>query len=214
MKIIILGPPGAGKGTQSQFICDVLGIPQIATGNMLREAIQAKTKTGLAAKDIMDRGDLVSDDIMINLVKERIHQPDCKNGFLLDGFPRTIAQAKALKNITEIDHVIELTVPDELIVERMSGRLVHLGSGRVYHKLYNPPKKSDKDDVTGEDLIQRDDDREETVRKRLTIYRELTAPLVEYYKNQKGKEAAQYHSVFGVGSLDEVQKKIKKVLSL
>ncbi|MGL5408396.1 MAG: adenylate kinase, partial [Shewanella sp.] len=187
MRIILLGAPGAGKGTQAQFIMEQYGIPQISTGDMLRAAVKAGTPLGLEAKKVMDAGQLVSDDLIIGLVKERIAQDDCAKGFLLDGFPRTIPQADAMAaNGISIDHVIEIDVPDEEIVKRMSGRRVHPGSGRVYHVVFNPPKVAGKDDVTGEDLAIRPDDEEATVRKRLGIYHEQTKPLVEYY----GKVAA------------------------
>src|SRR5947209_10227185 len=182
MRLILLGAPGAGKGTQATFICRKYGIPQISTGDMLRAAVKAGTPLGLAAKKVMDSGALVSDDIIIGLVKERITQPDCANGFLFDGFPRTIPQADAMKAAgVKLDHVLEIDVPFDAIVERMSGRRSHPASGRTYHVKFNPPKVEGKDDVTGEPLIQRDDDREETVRNRLEVYRKQTSPLVGYY---------------------------------
>ncbi|MGL4668101.1 MAG: adenylate kinase, partial [Saezia sp.] len=182
MRLILLGAPGAGKGTQAQFICATYGIPQISTGDMLRAAVKAGTPLGIAAKKVMDSGALVSDEIIIGLVKERIAEPDCAKGFLFDGFPRTIPQADAMKDAGVIlDYVLEIDVPDELIVERMSGRLMHPTSGRTYHTKYNPPKVAGKDDVTAEPLIQRDDDKEETVRKRLDVYHEQTEPLLAYY---------------------------------
>src|SRR3990167_10280931 len=194
MRIILLWPPGAGKGTQAQFLAKHYGIPQISTGDMLRAAIEAKTPLGLQVKQVLESGKLVSDPIMITLVKERIHRPDCKTGFLLDGFPRTIAQADALRDegIT-VDYVIEMDVPDNVIIERMSGRLIHPASGRVYHQTNHPPKMPGKDDVTGEPLVQREDDREETIRHRLKIYREQTRPLVEYYRH-----SPQYLHLSGV----------------
>jgi len=216
MNIILLGPPGAGKGTQAKFISEEFGIPQISTGDMLRAAVKAETPVGLTVKEVMAQGALVPDDIIIQLVKERIVQDDCRNGFLLDGFPRTIGQADALKkeNI-KIDEVIEIQVADEAIIERMSGRLVHSSSGRSYHKVNNPPKVSGKDDVTGEDLIQREDDREETVRHRLTVYHDQTKPLVDYYQKwaQSGNGAApQYFCISGVGQVEEVRNRIFDIL--
>jgi len=207
MRIILLGAPGAGKGTQAQFITEKFGIPQISTGDMLRAAVKAGTPLGVAAKQVMDAGQLVSDDIIIGLVKERIQQDDCKNGFLFDGFPRTIPQAEALQNAgIEIDHVLEINVADEEIVKRLSGRRVHPGSGRVYHVVYNPPKTEGKDDVSGEDLVQRDDDKEETVRKRLEVYHSQTAPLVGFYKElaESGKAGTRYAKIEGVGSVDAI----------
>src|SRR5881394_4241067 len=187
MKLILLGPPGAGKGTQAQFIREKFGIPQISTGDMLRAAVKAGTPLGVAAKKVMDAGQLVSDDIIIGLVKERLKLPDCKPGYLFDGFPRTIPQAEAMqKEQVALDYVLEIDVPDEEIITRMSGRRVHLASGRTYHVKFNPPKAEGKDDATGEPLVQRDDDKEETVRKRLEVYRAQTRPLVDYY----GKWAA------------------------
>ena len=183
MRLILLGPPGAGKGTQAGFITAAFGIPQISTGDMLRAAIKAGTELGKMAKQVMDEGKLVSDDIIIGLVKERLKQPDCANGYLFDGFPRTIPQAQALRDSgIQLDHVVELQVPDSAIIERMSGRRVHQPSGRSYHIRFNPPKVEGKDDVTGEPLTQRDDDREEVVRKRLDVYQQQTRPLVDYYQ--------------------------------
>jgi adenylate kinase len=202
MKLILLGPPGAGKGTQANFIREKFGIPQISTGDMLRAARAAKTPLGIEAGKIMDAGQLVSDDLIIGLVKERLKQPDCRRGYLFDGFPRTIPQAEALKREgIALDHVLEIDVPDAEIITRMSGRRVHPASGRVYHIKFNPPKAADRDDATGEPLVQRDDDREETVRKRLEVYRVQTRPLVDYYKRQG---SAKYHRISGSGSLDEV----------
>ena len=190
MRLILLGAPGAGKGTQATFICQKYGIPQISTGDMLRAAVKAGTPLGLQAKAVMDAGALVSDDLIINLVKERIAQPDCASGFLFDGFPRTIPQAEAMKTAgVKIDYVLEIDVPFSDIIERMSGRRSHPASGRTYHVKFNPPKVQGKDDLTGEDLIQREDDKEETVRKRLDVYSQQTRPLVDYYSNWTKDEA-------------------------
>jgi adenylate kinase len=212
MRLILLGGPGAGKGTQAAFITQKYGIPQISTGDMLRSAVKAGTPLGLAAKAVMDRGDLVSDDIIIGLVKERIKAQDCAAGFLFDGFPRTIPQAEAMKkSAVPLEHVVEIAVPDAAIIERMSGRRVHLPSGRTYHTKYNPPKNDMKDDVTGESLIQREDDKEETVKKRLAVYHEQTEPLVDYYDKwyQVGdRKAPKYHRVNGIGTVDEVRDRI------
>ena len=217
MRVILLGAPGAGKGTQAQFICEKFAIPQISTGDMLRAAVKAGTELGLKVKEIMETGGLVSDEIIIGLVKERIQQADCANGFLFDGFPRTIPQAQAMLEAgVAIDHVVEIDVADEEIVKRLSGRRVHPGSGRVYHVVYNPPKAEGKDDETGEDLVQRDDDKEETVRKRLAIYHDQTAPLVSFYKQlqaEKGAAAPQYVHVAGVGSLQEITDRVMKALA-
>lgn len=205
MRIILLGAPGAGKGTQAQFLMAKYGIPQISTGDMLRAAIKAGTELGQKAKEVMDAGQLVSDDLIIGLVKERIAQDDCKKGFLLDGFPRTIPQADAMKeNGVEVDSVIEFDVADEVIVERMAGRRVHPGSGRVYHIVYNPPKVEDKDDETGEDLVIRPDDEEATVRKRLAIYHEQTKPLVDYYKAEAEAGSCGYITIDGTQPVDTV----------
>lgn len=198
MRIILLGPPGAGKGTQAQNLTKAFDIPQISTGDMLRAAIKAGTPLGLKAKEVMDAGQLVSDDIIIGLVKERIAAPDCKNGFLFDGFPRTIPQAQALVDAgIAIDGVVELQVPDEKIINRMSGRRVHLASGRTYHIVYNPPKVEGKDDITGEDLVIRDDDKEETVRSRLEVYHQQTEPLVAFYKDLASKGQTYYLALDG-----------------
>lgn len=217
MRIILLGPPGAGKGTQAASLCETYGIPQISTGDMLRAAVKEGTPLGVEAKKVMDAGGLVSDDIIIGLVKERLTQPDCANGFLFDGFPRTIAQADALKSANvRIDHVIELRVDDEEIVKRMSGRRVHPGSGRVYHIEHNPPRVADRDDITGEPLVQRDDDREETVRKRLQVYHEQTRPLVDYYSSwaeQGDEDVPRYVVIGGQGSVDDVQARIHDELT-
>ena len=211
MRIILLGSPGSGKGTQAQFITEKYGIPQISTGDMLRAAVREGTPLGVEAKKVMDAGGLVSDDIILGLIKERIAQADCKNGFLLDGFPRTIAQAEGLAAMgVNIDNVIEIVVEDEEIVKRMSGRWVHSQSGRTYHTVFNPPKTPGIDDVTGEPLIQRDDDREETVRKRLSVYHEQTKPLVGYY-SAPGQQV-KFDSIAGVGAVDEITQKIFEIL--
>lgn len=208
MRLILLGPPGAGKGTQAHLISKQLDVPQISTGDMLRAAVKAQTPLGLAAKEVMDHGALVPDDIMIGLVKDRIAQPDCVLGFLLDGFPRTLEQADALQREgVRIDYVIELDVDDEIIVKRMTGRLVHPSSGRVYHREFNPPREDGKDDITGEPLVQRDDDSEQTVRKRLAVYHQQTKPLTDYYKDwlAKGDTAApQYYCISADAGVDEV----------
>jgi adenylate kinase len=208
MRLILLGAPGAGKGTQAAQICKKYGIPQISTGDMLRAAVKAGTPLGLAAKQVMDSGGLVSDDIIIGLVKERISQPDCANGFLFDGFPRTIPQADAMKAAgVKLDVVLEIDVPDEAIIERMSGRLFHIPSGRSYHVKFNPPKVAGRDDVTGEPLIQRDDDKEETVRKRLDVYQKQTRPLVDYYSSWAATgdtQAPRYVRISGTGSVEEI----------
>lgn len=207
MRVILLGAPGAGKGTQAQFIMEEFGIPQISTGDMLRAAIKNGTELGKKVKEVMDSGSLVSDDIIIALVKERIAEADCAAGFLFDGFPRTIPQAEALRDAgVAIDHVVEIAVEDEEIVQRMDGRRVHPGSGRTYHVVYNPPKVEGKDDVTGEDLIQREDDAEETVRHRLGVYHEQTAPLVDFY--QKVDAETRYTRVEGVGSVDDIKARV------
>ena len=217
MRLILLGGPGAGKGTQANYIKDKYMIPQISTGDMLRAAVKAGTPLGLAAKKIMDEGGLVSDDIIIGLVKDRIKEPDCTNGFLFDGFPRTIPQADAMKEAAvDIDYVVEIAVADEEIIKRMSGRRVHLNSGRTYHVLYNPPQVDGKDDVTAEDLIQRDDDQEETVRKRLQVYHDQTEPLIEYYSKwaDSGEaNAPKYARIMGVGKVEEIRDAIFKALS-
>jgi adenylate kinase len=214
MRIILLGAPGAGKGTQAQFLMKKFGIPQISTGDMLRGAIKAGTEMGLAAKKVMDAGKLVSDDIIIGLVKERIAQEDCANGFLLDGFPRTIPQADAMKDAgVKVDHCIEFDVPDDVIVSRMSGRRVHPGSGRVYHTTYNPPKIDGKDDDTGEDLIVRDDDKEATVRDRLAIYHDQTKPLVNYYQAAANEGLCHYHKLDGTKVVGVVSSELEKIVS-
>ena len=220
MRLILLGAPGAGKGTQAQFICEKFSIPQISTGDMLRAAVKAGTELGVAAKKIMDAGGLVSDDIIIGLVKDRLTQPDCSKGYLFDGFPRTIPQAQAMKDAgVPIDYVLEIDVPFDAIIDRMSGRRVHPASGRTYHVKFNPPKVSGKDDVTGEALIQRDDDKEETVRKRLQVYNDQTRPLVEYYSSWATQsspsdkvKAPAYRKVNGTGSVDDITQSIFVVL--
>jgi adenylate kinase len=209
MRLILLGAPGAGKGTQAGFIKDKFNIPQISTGDMLRAAVKAGTPLGIAAKKIMDEGGLVSDDIIIGLVKDRLKEPDCAKGYLFDGFPRTIPQADAMKEAgVAIDYVLEIDVPDEAIIERMSGRRVHPASGRTYHVKFNPPKVAGKDDLTGEELIQRDDDKEETVKKRLSVYHEQTEVLVGYYNQwaASGQPGApKYRKIAGVGPVDQIR---------
>ena len=209
MKLILLGAPGAGKGTQAAFVCQKYGIPQISTGDMLRAAVKAGTPLGLQAKAVMESGGLVSDDLIINLVKERIAQPDCANGFLFDGFPRTIPQADAMKVAgVKLDYVLEIDVPFDAIIARMSGRRSHPASGRTYHVKFNPPKVEGKDDVTGEPLIQRDDDKEETVKKRLDVYHSQTKPLVAYYSDWAANgdaNAPQYRKIAGLGKVEEIR---------
>jgi len=211
MRLILLGAPGAGKGTQANFIKEKFNIPQISTGDMLRAAVKAGTPLGLEAKKVMDAGGLVSDDIIIGLVKDRLKQPDCANGYLFDGFPRTIPQADAMKDAgVSIDYVLEIDVPDEAIIDRMSGRRVHPNSGRTYHVKFNPPKVAGKDDVTGEELIQRDDDKEETVKKRLKVYHEQTEVLVDYYNQwaRSGQAGApKYRKIAGVGPVETIRDK-------
>jgi adenylate kinase len=216
MRLILLGPPGAGKGTQAAFITEHFGIPQISTGDMLRAAVKAGTPLGVAAKKILDSGGLVSDDIIIGLVKDRLLQADCQSGYLFDGFPRTIPQADALKHANvALDFVVEIAVPEEDIIERMSGRRVHPASGRSYHVRFNPPKVAERDDLTGDALVQRDDDKEETVRHRLQVYRDQTRPLVDYYSAwaTADSNAPRYRKVEGVGSVDEIKNKIFKALA-
>jgi len=212
MRVILLGGPGAGKGTQAGFITSKYGIPQISTGDMLRAAVKAGTPLGVAAKKVMDAGQLVPDDLIINLVKDRIKEPDCAKGFLFDGFPRTIPQAEAMRDAgVAIDCVVEIDVPDAEIIRRMSGRRVHLPSGRTYHVTFNPPKIAGKDDVTGEDLIQRDDDREDTVRKRLEVYHAQTEPLVHFYSDWAATgdaKAPKHVKVSGIGSVNEIRDRI------
>ena len=217
MRLILLGAPGAGKGTQANFICQKYGIPQISTGDMLRAAVKAGTPLGLQAKAVMESGGLVSDDLIINLVKERIAQPDCANGFLFDGFPRTIPQADAMKAAgVKLDYVLEIDVPFESIIERMSGRRSHPASGRTYHVRFNPPKVEGKDDVTGEPLVQRPDDQEETVKKRLDVYSAQTRPLVDYYSNWAKTEptaAPKYRAISGTGSVEDITARALTALS-
>ena len=217
MRLILLGAPGAGKGTQAAFICQRFGIPQISTGDMLRSAVKAGSAMGLAAKQVMDAGGLVGDDIIIGLVKERLLQPDCQTGFLFDGFPRTIAQADAMKNAgVKLDVVLEIDVPFDAIIERMSGRRVHLASGRSYHLKYNPPKVDGQDDVSGEALIQRDDDKEETVRKRLDVYQRQTRPLIDYYAAWAATAdslAPRRARISGTGTVDEITARVMAALN-
>ncbi len=217
MRLILLGAPGAGKGTQAAQICKQYGIPQISTGDMLRAAVKAGTPLGQEAKKVMDAGGLVSDDIIIGLVKERIAQPDCAPGFLFDGFPRTIPQADAMKQAgVKLDIVLEIDVPDEAIIERMSGRRAHLPSGRTYHVTFNPPKVAGQDDVTGEPLVQRDDDKEETVRKRLQVYQQQTRPLVDYYSRWAASgdaQAPRYARISGTGSVDAITARAQAALA-
>ncbi|HSH40587.1 MAG TPA: adenylate kinase [Arenicellales bacterium] len=212
MRLILLGGPGAGKGTQAQFLTEHFNIPQISTGDMLRAAVKADTPLGREAKKVMDSGGLVSDDIILGLIKERLQEPDCRNGYLFDGFPRTIAQAEAMKaEDIGVDYVVEIAVPDEEIIKRMSGRRVHPASGRTYHVEFNPPRDDNLDDVTGEPLIQRDDDREETVRKRLEVYHDQTAPLIDYYSSwsRTGESGApKYVRIDGIGDVEEVKERI------
>ena len=217
MRLILLGAPGAGKGTQAAFICQKYGIPQISTGDMLRAAVKAGTPLGLQAKSVMESGGLVSDDLIISLVKERIAQDDCTRGFLFDGFPRTIPQAEAMKDANvKLDYVLEIDVPFEHIIERMSGRRSHPASGRTYHVKFNPPKNEGKDDVTGEDLVQREDDKEHTVRKRLDVYSEQTRPLVDYYSGWAAREPAaapKYRRISGTGSVEEITQRALAALA-
>src|SRR5712691_3633417 len=216
MKLILLGPPGAGKGTQAAFIRDKFGIPQISTGDMLRAAVKAGTPLGKAANKVMEAGQLVSDDVIIGLVRERLKEPDCRNGYLFDGFPRTIPQGEAMRESgVDLDFVLEIDVDEDEVIQRMSGRRVHPGSGRVYHVKFNPPRVVGKDDVTGEPLIQRDDDREETVRKRIEVYRKQTRPLVDYYSSWAGQgdaRAPKYRKISGVGSVAEIRDRVLAAL--
>ena len=213
MRVILLGPPGAGKGTQAQFICEKYGIPQISTGDMLRAAVKAQSPLGIQAKAIMDAGKLVSDELIIGLVEQRIKEKDCANGFLFDGFPRTIPQAQALIDTDiSIDCVLEISVPDDEIIKRIAGRRVHEASGRVYHLVYNPPKNENKDDVTGDSLIQREDDSETTVKQRLKIYHEQTHPLVEFYTERFNANLISYTKLDGLGSVDDIRNDALKAL--
>ncbi len=216
MRLILLGPPGAGKGTQAGFICEAYEIPQISTGDMLRAGVQAGTPLGIAAKQVMDTGALVSDGIIMGLVTERLRAPDCANGYLFDGFPRTIPQAEALRTAgVALDYLLEIFVPDAVIIERMSGRRVHLASGRTYHVKYNPPKVADRDDLTGEALIQREDDREETVKKRLAVYHVQTEPLIAYYAEWSATgdpKAPRFRKVEGVGSVEAIRDRVLSAL--
>ena len=213
MRLILLGAPGVGKGTQAQFITEAYGIPQISTGDMLRQAIAAETPLGLEVKGVMDRGELVTDEIIVNLVKERLAQPDCEQGFLFDGFPRTIPQAEAVEKAgIALDHVVEIQADEAEIIRRLSGRRVHPGSGRTYHTVYQPPQQEGIDDETGEALVQRDDDQEETVRERLRVYQEQTAPLVSFYQNVAATTSVRYSAVDGTGSTDDIRGRIEQAL--
>ena len=214
MRLILLGPPGAGKGTQAAYVCRKYRIPQISTGEMLRAAVAAQTPLGVRAKRVMDAGELVADDIIVGLVKERIRESDCENGFLFDGFPRTLPQAQAVVDAQiDIDHVVEIRVSDEDVVERISGRRVHEASGRIYHVAFNPPKVAGLDDETGEQLVQREDDREKTVRERLRVYHAQTHPLVSFYERRSETSSLRFSAVDGSGSVDEISKAISTVLS-
>ena len=209
MRILLSGPPGAGKGTQAAFIMDKFNIPQISTGDMLRAAVRAGSSLGLKAKKVMEAGELVSDGLIMGLVKERIRQDDCSRGYLFDGFPRTLGQARAMQQEKiEIDCVVEIVVADEEIIRRLSGRRVHPGSGRVYHIVFNPPQRPDMDDVSGEAIIQREDDKEDTVRKRLQVYHEQTAPLIHFYRDMDGRNAPGYLRVDGIGDVQEVRRNL------
>lgn len=206
MRVILLGPPGAGKGTQAQFVCDEYQIPQISTGDMLRAAVRAESPLGARVKEVMDSGELVSDDIIIELVKNRIQQQDCANGFLFDGFPRTIVQAQALAEAEiELDCILEIAVPDEEIVRRLSGRRVHEASGRIYHLVFNPPRKGELDDESGDPLVQREDDKEETVRQRLVVYHSQTYPLIEFYQQGSHSNPVRYYEVDGLGDVEVIR---------
>ncbi|CAG0972406.1 adenylate kinase [Methylophilaceae bacterium] len=216
MRLILLGAPGAGKGTQATYIKEKFNIPQISTGDMLRAAVKAGTALGLEAKKFMDSGGLVPDEVIIGMIKERIKDADCKDGFLFDGFPRTIPQAEAMKQAgVDIDYVVEIDVPDEEIIKRMSGRRMHLASGRTYHVVFNPPKVAGKDDITGEDLVQREDDKEETVMKRLEVYHSQTKPLVSYYSDwaKSNEKAPKYVKIAGIGAVEDIKKQIFDALA-
>jgi adenylate kinase len=214
MRVILLGSPGSGKGTQAQFICEKFGIPQISTGDMLRAAVRAGTPLGLEAKKIMEAGQLVSDGIILGLIQERIQADDCANGFLLDGFPRTIAQADGLADMgVNLDHVLEIAVADEETIKRLSGRRVHPGSGRTYHVLFHPPRLEGLDDETSEPLVQREDDKEETVRKRLAVYHEQTTPLIGYYQRKAQEGSLRYDTIAGVGGVQEITDRVFAALS-
>jgi len=214
MRLILLGPPGAGKGTQARFVCERFSIPQISTGDMLRAAVKAETELGSRAREAMASGALVSDDIIIGLVEERILEPDCGEGFLFDGFPRTIVQARAVVDAgVPIDHVLEIALDDEEIVRRLSGRRVHEASGRVYHLVHNPPRREGLDDETGEPLVQREDDREETVRNRLEVYRAQTAPLIAFYRSLAARGAPAYHRIEGSGGVGDIKREVLAALS-
>ena len=209
MRLILLGAPGAGKGTQAQFICERFSIPQISTGDMLRAAVKAGSELGLQAKEVMSSGGLVSDEIIIGLVKQRIQADDCSKGFLFDGFPRTIPQAEAMVDAgVDLDHVVEIAVADEEIVARLSGRRVHEASGRIYHVEHNPPQQTGRDDETGDELVQRVDDKEATVRKRLQVYHDQTAPLIEFYSSLQGAKAPKYHRIPGVGTVEQIRQSV------
>jgi len=213
MRLVLLGGPGAGKGTQAQFICKKYSIPQISTGDMLRSAVRAGTELGLQAQEVMSSGGLVSDEIIIGLVKQRILEDDCRDGFLFDGFPRTIPQAQAMVDAgVNLDHVLEIAVEDEEIVSRLGGRRVHAASGRIYHIVHQPPQQEGLDDVTGEPLVQREDDMEDTVRRRLQVYHQQTAPLIEFYSRLQGENAPAYHCVKGVGSVEDISGRVLEVL--
>ena len=214
MRVILLGPPGAGKGTQAQFVCDEYQIPQISTGDMLRAAVRAESPLGARVKEVMDSGQLVSDDIIIELVKDRIQQQDCANGFLFDGFPRTIVQAQALAEAEiELDCVLEIAVPDEEIVRRLSGRRVHEASGRIYHLVFNPPRKGELDDESGDPLVQREDDKEETVRQRLVVYHSQTYPLIEFYRQGSHSNPVRYYEVDGLGDVEVIRAAVNGALA-
>ncbi|WP_110666330.1 adenylate kinase [Salinicola halophilus] len=216
MRLILLGAPGAGKGTQAQFICEHFNIPQISTGDMLRAAVKTGSELGVKVKEVMDSGALVSDELIIALVAERIAEPDCANGFLFDGFPRTLPQADAMKEADiKLDHVVEIAVADEEIVKRLAGRRVHPGSGRVYHVEYNPPRETGLDDVTGEQLVQREDDSENTIRHRLNVYHDQTAPLIDYYQawaSEDPDSAPTYHRIAGIGTVDDIRGQVLAAL--